>query len=215
MKVNRLIALLVAVPLLFLAACGSPEATTSDDPPVDDPPPQDAAETTEDLSQTITSEDGSITISYPGSWAAEGLPGGVFLYNSQELMDNPPLEEIGANQLMGAVEVAPAANVVDLGLEEGASPLEILNVLYSPIQEDGVGQMDISGFDAGGKAAAIMTGGIAMDGQDADVIVVVVAVDAGYGVINFITSSGEGHRYEATARAIAGTFEYQPVAVEG
>jgi hypothetical protein len=214
MKVNRLIALLVAVPLLLLAACGSPEATTSDDPPAADPPPQDPAETTEDLSQTITSEDGSITISYPGSWAAEGLPGGVFLYNSQELMDNPPLEEIGTNQLMGAVEVAPAANVVDLGLEEGASPLEILNALYSPIQEDG-GGLDISSFIADGKDAAIMTGGIAMDGQDADVIVVVVAVDAGYGVINFITSSGEGHRYEATARAIAGTFEYQPVAVEG
>lgn len=199
---------------LLLAACGGddgpqePEAANGD--PVDAPPVVSG-----DLSQSITSTDGSITVSYPADWAAEAQPGQVSLFNSQDLMDNPPGETIGEGQLVGSVAATPLQGAVELGLDAGASPLEVLEVLYGPVEDPNLTIQEPQSFETNGLQAASIFGSFAMEGQAADTLVIIVRTDTGYGILNFIGATGSIQVYEATAREIAGSVQFAPIEPEG
>jgi hypothetical protein len=207
---------ILAILALALTAC----SMSGDDDDAQDTPTQSATaviDTTTtgeiQLTQSITTENGTITVSYPDGWAAQDVFGSITLTNNPALL-NSTTQTVGTGNLVGNINYVVSLNLADFGLEEGATPLEVLTALQT-LEPDLPVISPPTAFDANGKAAAISTVALTLDGQSADSVIVILDAQDGYGQLSFIVSPGEAATFEPTIRAIAGTFIYTPGESQG
>lgn len=162
----------------------------------------------QDLSQTFTTGDGTVTFQYPGDWVAQEFFGTVLLGSSQTAADAFFEGEDLQSGRAAVVMLTPASVVENLGIsgDTVASPEDLLTVLIGDLTGP---TSAIEMLSLGGKPAARTAG------EDQGEALVVFAIDFGEGGIGLvvqITLPGEEEDFEATTRAIIETMQASKLA---
>jgi hypothetical protein len=157
----------------------------------------DAVSITDDpleLTQTITTQNGQVTLDYPVGWEANEIGPSLILNNGSD--------DLSGGAIIVNVGVVPAEL-----LPEAETPLDVINT--SAVGQGG--QLEAgSTFYADAKDAAIRRGSITLEDQTADLLVIVVQDGAVYGTLNVLSAPGTAAEVEPLARAIAASFRYRP-----
>lgn len=162
----------------------------------------------QDLSQTFTTGDGTVTFQYPGDWVAQEFFGTVLLGSSQTAADLFfEGDDLSSGQAVVAM-LTPASVVENLGMsgDAAASPEDLLSLFIGDMESSTSG---IETLSLGGRPAARTTG------EDMGEALVAFAVDFGEGgmaLIVQVTLPGEEGDFEGTTRAIIETMQASKLA---
>ena len=192
--------MLIAVVLLFTAACGTPASTPLPPTATEDP-----------LPLTYTSVNGALTIRYPRGWVVEEQGALVGLANNDAAMRavigqrSMAAEQVGI--LLTAFSPTTAAAIVEQnGLAvETPSPADLIGIIASNVSAGTPGEVITTTIN--GVNAAHVT--LIVDSGDSMAIV----VDAGGGsfaLLQAATAPGELPQFQDTLLAIAGTVTFTP-----
>jgi hypothetical protein len=149
-----------------------------------------------ELSQTIASEDGMLTVKYPEGWVAEADRNSVFFANSKEAFDNY-VEEFEDGMASGSVFIL---DLDEWGLETGASPEDAMAAI---VVDDGFNFSAIDTFEVNGREAALVTIWDVEDGKQFNQVAVLVE-EGGVLIVVTIETLDDVDQYIPIARAIAG-----------
>lgn len=188
-------ALLVWIVLMALAACAPKEVQLVP------------------LSQSITTSDGLMTVSYPENWIVQEAAFQLFFANSEDAM-NAVTREIGNGQIQGTVNVLTNNSLSVLNLAPGARPRQVLDRFISVTGRESPISISISNrddFRANGRNAVIATGTANDDGNRYGVIFLLIQVDGGYGFLSFATPENQTGQYVSELRSMAASIQYRPV----
>lgn len=194
--------------MLLLAACETDTSTPTPDP--------------NSLSQSVTVNDpetGQLTVNYPASWFMNTIGDQINFGDSeqtlQEALSEPPTEP-GAFQ----VNVLPVPNiglvVLDSRLNSDSAPTEVLNYYAGALAAnneqnpgDNLALNNIEAFTAAGRSGAYVTGRGTVQGETADVALVLVKIE-NEGFVLFVIGAAEGEITPIlnTIQRISGTLTY-------
>lgn len=204
---ERLIPLLLCCVMLTLTACGggAPEAAG-----------------TVDLPQTATSDafaDGALTINVPAGWQTEPAATGIAFASSAEAAAVTDDTAPAPGQLRGTVTLFLAEEIFTLGIEAGASPEEVLDLVVRRSDRSDAVNIDIDrrrSFQADDRPAILATGTTVSNLTTSGVLYVVVrlADDTGYAFLSATTAPDATDEFEGILQAVAASLRY-PVTAEG
>lgn len=192
---KRALLVCIALTAFVLAACGSEDIQLVP------------------LSQSITTSDGLLTVSYPETWAVQEANFQLFFANSEEAL-SVPTREIGAGQIQGTVNVLTDNSLSVLNLTTGARPRQVLDRFISLTGRESPISLNINNrddFRANGRNAVIATGTANDDGNRYGVIFLLIRVDGGYGFLSFATPENQTGQYISELRSMAASIQYRPV----
>ena len=215
MKFRKLTWIVLLVVLaMVLAACGGDDDDNGGDG-------GDEVNLSQSLSGTME-EVGSYTVQYPEGWVgqADDDGGTLMIAINQAALDKantPGVKEINEGEVAASMMVLPEMIYFLFEIPEDGGPEDAIAGFITSMASEESTEANLSDpetFDANGKSAALASGTITENGTTTGAIVATVAVDGGVGIIIFVTHPDEVDDYIATARAMAGEFEFTPVAPE-
>jgi hypothetical protein len=163
------------------------------------------------LTQTYTSDDGTLSFRYPEGWVAASQSGIFYATNNPELANATTLAGLASGET--AIGFIPStlegATERFYALDRAESPVDALETIISQAPTD-LGLNAPVALRVNGFNAAIVTGSTPQgDG-------LLIFVDTGtqgdgeFILVFGLTAQGELQRFESTAFAIASTFLYMP-----
>lgn len=159
---------------------------------------------------TASGDNFTLTISIPEDWAAEGDEfGDLNIASSQAILelvnssDSP--DSIEADSVGGGMTVFPVDSLSFLELDETASPADLLDALLNSAEQEGLNLGEIESATVNDREVAIVTGTQTLDESTFDQTTIVIAVEGGFVLGNFLAGEGEIADFDETLRAIAGT----------
>lgn len=193
----------LAALILLLAACGGQDSANG---------------ATVVLSQTTSVIDdvgGTLTVRYPASWAASNEGGQIRLASSQSALRISDTSALREGEVQGFVVFFPPPLLSFFNITDVLTPSEALTTIVDTIFSDGdtsIALGDPASFTVSGWTAAAATGtGTRPNGRVVESTFVVVLHDGiGYAMLALAGMEGQLARFEAEARAIAGSIVYIP-----
>ena len=190
--------MLVVALLIGLAACGGDDEGGGD----------------VNLSQTLTAESsglGSFTVHYPEGWVGEASGGGINMASSQAMMDQLNTVQTQTEALAEDEAAATAMLYPAIGAEAGTLS-DVVSTFADSLTGEGAGTTadlgDVEEFETNGKSAVLISGTITENDISNGAILVAVTLDGATGILIFVTNPDQVNDYKATARAMAGQFEF-------
>jgi hypothetical protein len=158
-----------------------------------------------ELLQTITSDDGRLTVKIPGDWVAEWIGYNVFFANSQEAFDTSS-GEFEEGMASGSVYIL---DLEEWGLETGASPEDAMAAIVVDDRFDDDEFSAINTFEVNGREAALVTILAIVDGKQWNQVAVLVE-EGGVLIMAGIQTLDDVDQYVPIARDIAEQLEFVP-----
>lgn len=157
-----------------------------------------------------------VRLNFPEGWRVAILDIGQIMFGSTQAVLNAftssldTIPALQSGQVGGQVTAGPLSDLLGLGVPEGASATEILDILFlqNPVESFSVSAPQSAILNE--KDAAIATGSALQGGVTMDVTLVGVVVNDGLALLIFGAPRGQITQYDAIIRAIAGSVTYGP-----
>jgi sugar lactone lactonase YvrE len=163
----------------------------------------------QDLTETYTTLDGTLTFNYPGGWVTQEEFGSILLANSEETMN--ALMEVGEMSAgQAAIVVLPPAaleaqfGMIGLALDQG--PAVVADEYIALVGEESFGEPEE--VTIGGKPAVRVTGDL---GGQAQTLYVVDLGEGGLAMVAVAAAPDELGQAQATSEAVIATMDAKPI----
>lgn len=161
------------------------------------------------LPQTITSNDGRLTMNYPEGWTATSQFGSTINFaSSAELTDSDDMNSVPAGQVMVIADANSMENMPDMSLTELAS------MMSTSIAGENGSLGEPTEFDLNGKQAVSLTGRITPQDAEVGAYILLVEDTANNVILSFVAAAapGEEGNHVDTVRAMASSATFTAAA---
>lgn len=172
--------------------------------------PSEIEEASDALSQTYSvtlGTMGTVGFDYPRGWIVTNQDGLITAATRIGLLAS---ETFNSGDVLVFFNFVPASALENMSIPEGSSPVM---AMINQFNQGERGQIlpDPTAIDLDGKAAALSTGTTnLMADIQADIIVIAVEIDNGYGILTGYTPQGELSALETTFKAVAVSMTITP-----
>jgi hypothetical protein len=164
----------------------------------------------QDLTETYTSTDGTLSFNYPSGWVVEGFSSFATIANSQEALEANS-DSLTSGQVQISIFVGPMSDLLadaTVTLPENPTAMDIMNILVAEGEEGVTFSGKPEPVDVG-EDAAILTG--TEEGVETTVILAIQNDGATILVAALSAVPGEGSPYRSLLIEITKTISYTPL----
>jgi hypothetical protein len=209
--------ILAVLLLTALAACGGQAASTTQQVATEEagdiPNVRNETPTGLDLPQSTTSDDGTLTVSYPNGWFARSGEGGntVVISNTEGLASTADMEAIESGQAIMMVTTIPREvfEESNVGLNDMARTIS--DDFAAAIGSSGATFGDPAEGELNGFPSVTLTGSVTHNEQPSDLHIILVDREEDNVILQLVllAANGESEQFEGTAQEVAGSVTLQ------